>query len=116
MELAERVRRRREELGLSQEELARRMGYQSRTSINKIEMGRPVSQKIIVRLAAALDTTPVYLMGYVEENVAKKNSAIAGAVMKMRTDEQFLAAVEKLMELDPEKLKSVDQLLAAMLG
>ena len=64
MELADRVRQRRIELGLSQEELAEKMGYSSRSSINKIEMGRPVSQKIIIRLAEALDTTPAYLMGW----------------------------------------------------
>ena len=64
MELADRVRRRRIELGLSQEELAERMGYSSRSSINKIEMGRPISQKIIIRLAEALETTPSYLMGW----------------------------------------------------
>lgn len=67
MELADRVRLRRIELGLSQEELAEKMGYSSRSSINKIEMGRPVSQKIILRLAKALDTTPAYLMGWDQE-------------------------------------------------
>jgi len=69
--LADRVKARREALELSQEELARRMGYKSRTSINKIEMGRPVSQKIIVRLAEVLDTTPAYLMGWDEDKKEK---------------------------------------------
>lgn len=39
MELYKRIRKRREELGMSQEELAKKMGYKSRSSINKIEMG-----------------------------------------------------------------------------
>ena len=34
------VRRRREELGLSQEDLARLLAYKHKTSINKIEMGK----------------------------------------------------------------------------
>ena len=67
MSLAHKVKNRRIELGWSQDELARRMGYSSRTSINKIENGRPVSQKIIVRLAEVLGTTPSYLMGWVDE-------------------------------------------------
>lgn len=67
MSLASRVKQQRERLGLSQEELGRRMGYSSRTSINKIENGRPCSQKIIARLADALDTTIPYLMGWDEE-------------------------------------------------
>ncbi len=67
MTLGERVKKLRLELGLSQEELSKRMGYSSRSSINKIESGRPVTQKIIVRLADALHTTPSYLMGWDDE-------------------------------------------------
>ena len=67
MDLANRVRNRREELGLSQEDLAFRMGYNSRTSVNKIENGRPCSQKIIARLAEALGVSIPYLMGWDEE-------------------------------------------------
>lgn len=71
MKLADKVRQRREELGLSQEELALRMGYSSRTSINKIENGRPCSQKIIVRLADALSVSVPYLMGWEDEQGKK---------------------------------------------
>ena len=39
LEIYKRIRARREELGISQEELAKRMGYKSRSSINKIENG-----------------------------------------------------------------------------
>ena len=67
MDLANRVRQRREELGLSQEDLALRMGYSSRTSINKIENGRPCSQKIITRLSEALGVSIPYLMGWEEK-------------------------------------------------
>lgn len=37
MTIGQRVKLRREELGLSQEELAKRIGYKSKTSINKID-------------------------------------------------------------------------------
>lgn len=67
MELAKKVKMRREQMGLSQEELALRMGYKSRSSINKIETGRPVTQKIIARLADALGVSIPYLMGWDEK-------------------------------------------------
>lgn len=67
MTLGERVKKMRHELHMSQQELAIRMGYSSGSSINKIEKGRPVTQKIIVRLADALHTTPSYLMGWDDE-------------------------------------------------
>ena len=37
MEIGDRIRKKREELGMSQEELAKKIGYRSRSSINKIE-------------------------------------------------------------------------------
>lgn len=38
-DLSSRIRQRREQLGLSQEELAARMGYRSKSSITKLEKG-----------------------------------------------------------------------------
>ena len=67
MELGEKVKQRRIELGMSQEELAKKMGYSSRSSINKIEKGRPITQKIIVRLAKVLNVSVSYLMGWEDE-------------------------------------------------
>ena len=58
-DLSTRVRLRREQLGLSQEELARRMGYRSRSSITKLEKGiNDLPQSKVEELAQALETTP----------------------------------------------------------
>ena len=55
-ELARRVRERRAALGLSQEELADRMGYRSKSSITKLEKGvNDLPQSKLEELAAALD-------------------------------------------------------------
>lgn len=65
MDIGERIKSRREELGMSQDELAKRVGYKSRSSVNKIEAdGRGLPQNKIVAFAKALDTTPSYLMGW----------------------------------------------------
>lgn len=72
MNLANKVTKRREELGWTQEELAKKMGYSSRTSINKIENGRPCSQKIIFRLAEALDVPVAYLMDWESDSDQKE--------------------------------------------
>ncbi|MFR5807046.1 MAG: helix-turn-helix domain-containing protein, partial [[Clostridium] symbiosum] len=69
MEIGQIIKKRREELGMSQEELAQKVGYKSRSSINKIEVdGRGLPQSKIAAIAKALDTTPTYLMGW-EESV-----------------------------------------------
>ena len=65
MELGKRIRKRREELNISQDVLAKRLGYKSRSSINKIELGlNDITQSRIVAIAKALNTTPAYLMGW----------------------------------------------------
>lgn len=63
-DLSSRIRQRREQLSLSQEELAARMGYRSRSSITKLEKGiNDLPRAKLEELAAALDTTPAWLMG-----------------------------------------------------
>ena len=55
-DLSGRIRQRREQLGLSQEELAARMGYRSKSSITKLEKGiNDLPQSKLEELAAALD-------------------------------------------------------------
>ncbi len=65
MEIGQIIKKRREELGMSQEELALKAGYKSRSSINKIEVdGRGLPQSKIQAIANALKTTPASLMGW----------------------------------------------------
>lgn len=68
--IGSRIRDRREELGLSQDELGKRLGYKSRSSINKIELDqRNLTQSKIKAIADALDTTPAYIMGWNEPDI-----------------------------------------------
>lgn len=63
MDIGKRIKERREELGMSQDELAKKVGYKSRSSINKIEMdGRGLPHRKIVAFAKALDVTPDYFL------------------------------------------------------
>lgn len=72
MPIGERIRQRREELGMSQSELARKVGYKSRSSINKLEKDdrNGVSREQLFKIAQALKVTPSYLMGWEDEEVA----------------------------------------------
>lgn len=67
--IGSRIRICREKLGLSQEELGKKIGYKSRSSINKIELDqRNLPQSKIKAIADVLKTTPSYIMGWDEEN------------------------------------------------
>ncbi len=95
MTLGEKVKLKREELNLSQEELAEKMNYKSKTSIHKIEVGitdLPLSK--VKELAAVLKTTPAYLMGWEEDKLQEKENNIFSQL----TDEE-LAKLEKFKNM-----------------
>ncbi len=64
MTFGERINKIRTEKGMTQDELARAVGYKSRSTIAKIESGeRDVSQSMVIKFAKALNTTTAVLMG-----------------------------------------------------
>lgn len=65
--LYENIKKLRQSLGLTQQELAERMGYSDKSMIAKIENGKiDISQSKIIAFAKALNTTTAYLMGWKE--------------------------------------------------
>lgn len=72
------IKKLREELNMSQDDLARLTGYTSRSSIAKIEKGEvDLPQSKIIAFASALKTTPGQLMGLVEPEQLIPPSTIA---------------------------------------
>lgn len=68
MSIGEKISERRKELGFTQEELAEKMGYKSKSTINKIELGKnDIPQSKIAKFADVLQTTTGYLMGWEDE-------------------------------------------------
>lgn len=64
LELYKNIKKRREELGLSQDALAKKVGYTDRSSIAKIESGKvDLPQSKILEIAEALRIPPGELMG-----------------------------------------------------
>jgi len=69
MKIGQKIKLRREELKMSQAQLARKLNYKSRSSINKIELGyNDITQSKVVEFAEALRTSPAFLMGWEEDN------------------------------------------------
>lgn len=63
--IGERIRQRRLELGLTQGELAARMGYKSKAAICKVENGEDnITTDRITKFANALNCESAYLMGW----------------------------------------------------
>lgn len=69
-DIGQRIKQRREELGLTQLELAQLLGYKSKSSINKIELGvQNLKQSKIKAIADVLHTTPAYIMGWEDSTI-----------------------------------------------
>ena len=70
LKLYENIKRKRIELGMSQQKLAELTGYADRSMICKIEKGVvDIPQSKVVEFARALNTTPGDLIGSTEEYV-----------------------------------------------
>ena len=66
-EMGLRIRNRRKQLHMTQDELCKKVSYQDRATISKIETGHiDIPQSAIVELANALKVSPLYILG-VEE-------------------------------------------------
>lgn len=93
MTIGERIKSKRIELGMSQDELAKKCGYKSRSSINKIELARDLPLNKISLMANALDVEPAYLMGWYDELKEK-----AEATAKLFNDDGDMAKLINIWE------------------
>lgn len=101
MELYKNIRNRRIELGLTQAELAKKIGYRSISTIAKIERGiNDIPQSKIKAFADALNTTPGELMGEVEP-----------APMPLSLTQQEETHIKKYRQLDADGRERVDYVL-----
>lgn len=116
MTIGDRIKHKRELLGLSQEDLAKRLGYKSRSSINKIELGKnDITQHKVVSFAKALETTPAYLMGLddLDKPEYQKADTISDIIIKLRSDDELLEIVKEVCNLSDEQRVVVKTLLSA---
>lgn len=82
MSAGDRIRAKREELGLTQEELAFKLGYKSRSSVNKVELSRDLSLKIVTQYAEVLGCSAAYLLGW-EDNAEENNRELSSEMAEI---------------------------------
>jgi len=99
MILYKNIKKKRLELGMSQEELAKKVGYSSRSMIAKIEAGDiDLYQSKIEEIAIALETTSAELMGW------KKNTAEEIAII-MQTEADVGILIKDYLSITSESKK-----------
>ena len=113
MEVGERIKRRREELNMTQDELASKFGYTSRSSVAKVESNaNGMVQSKLIAFANALHTTPAYLLGWEESTEQTKEDAVSDIFVKLRENNLFLTATQKLYNLNEQQLQAVITMLS----
>lgn len=128
MTVADRIRDRRNEIGMSQAELARLIGTKDRSTISQIEnSGDNITMKNIIRIAEALDVSSHYLLGWQSKeemeqkkdfqklkDLADKKLAIEEMEASGFSHEQIAGAIklfEKYKNATPEIQAAVELLL-----
>lgn len=95
MTVYDRIRFMREQQGMSQQELANKVGFKTSSAVNKIELGkRDINQSKLVAFANALDTTPAYLMGWEDDPSPKSTDEQLLELIDLLSDEQKASLIE----------------------
>lgn len=104
----------RKRLGLTQEELAARVGYKTKSAINKIELGvRDLPQKKIAAFAQALDMTPGQLMGW-DEKPAEELQDMGALAAEVIMDQDAMEMAREYMQLSEADRYAVRLVMASM--
>lgn len=102
----------RKQAGITQEELAARVGYKTKSAINKIELGiRDLPQKKIAAFADALGVTPGHLMGW-DETPAEELQGMGALAAQVLMDPAAMEVMQKFMAMDESDRKAVQDFMA----
>lgn len=103
MGLGDRIKAKREELGMSQDELAKRMGYSSRSAIAKIERGASdIPYTKIREFANVLNTNVIFLIDGDKYYLNKETEKIA---QEAYDNEDIKELIGLIKDMPPEKRK-----------
>ena len=112
MTTADRIRQRRLELGLTQLEVAKRIGLTTKAAVCKIEkQGNEVTLKNVERFAKALNCSPAYLMGWEEEN--EINNQIDKLDIQADQEARFLELYSRLSDYEKNLIDNMLTTLAS---
>ena len=115
MTIGQRIRKRREELKMSQEELAHKIGYKSRSSINKIELDiQRLAQNKIKLIADALNTTANYILGIDDET--ERNEQILCDLFLLCYGKESYNIVKDFLKLDLNDRAVVSAMIQSLLS
>ena len=112
--LASRISNRRKELSMTQEELAKKLGYKTKSTICRIETGdNDIPLNKVDAFAEALQTSRAYIMGWEDEetNIVPLHPDIKEA----EEDSSAQELIDSCLKLPKEQQASLLALIKSML-
>lgn len=112
MTVADRIRLKREELNLSQDELAKKIGCKDKSTISKIEKsGNNITMKNIQRIADALEVTSQYLMGWEDIQEIEYDTEKVTIIKNNKNEEEARKLYELYQQANPSIKAAIETLL-----
>lgn len=100
-DIGKRIKEKREHIGMTQEELADRLGYKNKSSIAKIETGtNDIVQSKVLEFAKVLNTSVAYLMGWDNAEYGKNTKGISINVLGKVAAGIPLEAIEDIVDTE----------------
>jgi transcriptional regulator with XRE-family HTH domain len=120
--IGRRIRNERERQGLTQDELARKMGYKNRSVVSTMEAATELSLKKVKKVATALNVDPGYLMGYPSKNADMETpfdadlkkafeKLIAESYVKQILSDTEIAIIKRYRELNDDQKQMILKML-----
>lgn len=100
-DIGKRIKEKRESLGMTQEELAAKLGYKNKSSIAKIETGtNDIAQSKVIEFANMLDTTVAYLMGWENIPISSNRKGVVINVLGRVAAGVPIEAIEEIIDTE----------------
>lgn len=113
-DIGQKIRQRRIELGYTQDELAQKVGYKSRASINKLEKERDMPINKLKPIADALDVDIKWLMGWDTPDDIIYNRDTGKLINEIMNDFKLRNFIEMYLWLDDAQKDAVFNLISSM--
>lgn len=119
MDIGTRIKLLRTQCGMSQNELAQKMGYTSRTTISKIESGNiKITTEDVVKFAKSLNTTVPYLMGWNKTDDQNQsyylNPETSKIAQEIYDNKELSLLFDAARDAEPEDLQALHGMLMAL--
>jgi len=112
--VGDRIRERREELGMTQLELAKRLGYKTKSTITKIETNiNSPTMPMVAKFAEALMVEPSYLMGWEDPETSSfyPDPTVAALADRLKDDPDYRVLLDAVRNVRKEDINVIADLI-----